>query len=738
MPILGRPTPRREDHRFLTGAGRFLESFPLEDALTVTFVRSFLAHARLAAVDGSAATESGAQVLTSADIDVASLPQPVLGVKRGMRRPLVAADVVRFVGEIVAVVLSETREAGADAAELVAVEYEPLPVVVDPRDAEDDHVLLFPDAGTNVAVQFGSPEHDKTLFDGCDVVVSGTHLSQRLAPCPLEPRSAAARVEADGRLTAWLTTQTPHEDRLLLARLLRLDPARVRVINRDVGGSFGAKLLGVEEVLVAWLALRLGRTVRWTETRSESMVALSHGRGQRLEFKLGGTRDGKLLAYRLDILADAGAYPGIGAALPGLTALMASGAYAIQRVEVEARSVVTNTTPTTRLRGAGRPEAAQAIERAVDLFALEAGLDPVAVRVANFIEPTAFPYTTATGITYDSGDYPAALELALSRIDLVGLRLEQGRRRARDEPFQLGIGLATYVEITNPLAETEYAEVELTDTGTAIARVGSFAHGQGHETAFAMLVAEALGLPLDDVAVLEGDTDLVPRGTGTFGSKSMQIGGTAVYLAATEVAKRARLMARELGVWATGSHDAPVFWRELTRAAAAGGRLGELRIAREFEGKPTFGFGAHVAVVEIDVETGNVELLRLVAVDDGGNLVNPSLAEGQVHGGLALGAGQALYEAVVFDDDGTPLTTTFAGYSFPSAVDMPAFEVVSLETSTPLNPLGLKGIGEAGAIGSTPAVHNAVVDALAPYGVRHVDLPASGENVWLALEKARA
>jgi CO/xanthine dehydrogenase Mo-binding subunit len=557
----------------------------------------------------------------------------------------------------------------------------------------------------------------------------------------------------DGRLTLWLTSQTPHMGKMIAAGMLGLDPANVRVISPDVGGGFGAKMLEVEGVLVAWLARTLGRPVRWTETRTENMLALPHGRGQRLEFTIGGTREGEVLAYRLEILADAGAYPWLAAYLPNLTCLMASGVYAIPKVETSCVAVVTNTTPTTSIRGAGRPEGAQAIERAIDLFAAEAGLDPAEVRRANFVPKDAFPYTTATGATYDSGDYEGALDLLLRSAGYEELREDQRRRRAEGSAVELGLGLSAYVEITNVIAETEFGEVEITEDGGAILRTGSHSHGQGHETTFAMIAAERLGLPVDRVIVHRGDTDEVPKGAGTFGSKSTQIGGVAGRLAADAVVEAATALAGDyleasaadvvldLGTGSFHVADVPqpsLSWAELASRASADGRLGELRIAHEFQAPPTFPFGCHLAVVEVDTETGKVELSRYVAVDDAGTLINPLVADGQVHGGIAFGVGQALYEEVVYGEDGYPLTGTFVGYAFPSAAELPSYERVEMVTPTPNNVLGVKGIGESGTVGSTQAVLNAVLDALAPRGVRHVDLPCNGENVWKALREATA
>jgi len=755
MSILGNRVLRKEDARFLRGEGRYVENLPLEGALAVTFVRSLLAHARIT-VDASAATELGGvvQVLTGADVDIGPFgPPPLPGLNEAMGRPLVAKDVVRFVGEIVAVVVSETRAGGVDAAEHVFVDYDPLPAAVTPDDAARDEVLLFPEAATNVAARSGSPEHDDALFDGCDVVVSGSVHSRRMAGCPLEPRSAAAVRGPDGRITAWLTTQTPHQDHAVIAGTLGLDPSQLRVVCPDVGGGFGVKLLSVEEILIAWLATRLDRPVRWTETRSESMVALNHGRGQQLAFTLGGTRDGRILAYRLDVLQDGGAYPVLGSFLPNLTALMASGVYAIPTIEFEGRTVVTNTTPITSFRGAGRPEACQAIERAVDTFAAEIGLDPIEVRRRNFISSDSFPHKTASGATYDSGDYEGALDRALAAAGLDDLRADQARRREAGDAKQLGIGVATYIEITNPVAETEFGEVEFAEDGSVTVRTGSFSHGQGHETTFAQIVAHRLGVPIESVTVLKGDTDEIPKGTGTYGSKSAQLGGTAAQLAADDVIVKARELAADYleasvedvrldaaagRLEIAGAPQRGFSWQELAGRAAEEGKLDLLTAAQEFHGAPTFPFGCHVAVVEVDTETGRVELVRFVAVDDAGTIINPIVFEGQVHGGIATGVSQALYEQYLYDEHGTPITSTFSDYAFPAAADLPSWETVEMQTPTPINPLGAKGIGESGTMGSTPAVQSAVIDALAPLGVRNVDLPVNGENVWRAIEEATA
>jgi carbon-monoxide dehydrogenase large subunit len=755
VSILGNRVVRLEDPRFLRGNGLYVENLELEGALSVTFVRSPLAHARVTSVDASAALERpDVQVFIGADVDAHPFgPPPHWHITAGMARPLVARDVARFAGDIVAVVVAGDRASAVDAAELVLVDYDPLPAVLSIEEAAKDEILLFPELGSNVANHGGAEELDDALFEGCEVVVSDVLVSQRLVAAPLEPRSAAAVMGEDGRLTLWATSRTPHMGKMVTAGLLGLEPSDVRVVSPDVGGGFGAKMVEPEAVLVAWVARRLGRPARWTETRSENMLGLPHGRGQRLSFTLGGTGDGKLLAYRLEVLGDGGAYPALGAYLPNMTALMANGVYAIPKVETKTLSVVTNTTPTTSIRGAGRPEATQALERAIDLFAAEAGLDPAEVRRKNFIGKDAFPYKTPTGATYDSGDYEAALDLLLRSAGYEELREEQRRRRGDGSAVELGIGLAAYVEISNPVGEQEFGEIEITEDGGAILRTGSHSHGQGHETTFAMIAAERLGLPVERVVVHRGDTDDVPKGTGTFGSKSTQIGGVAGRLAADAVVERATALAADyleanaadvaLDVGTGSFHVADaaqpsLSWAELAAKASADGRLGELRIAHEFQAAPTFPFGCHLAVVEVDTESGKVELVRYVAVDDAGTLINPLVADGQVHGGIAFGVGQALYEEVVYQEDGYPLTGTFVGYGFPSAAELPSYERVEMVTPTPNNPIGVKGIGESGTVGSTPAVHNAVLDALAPYGVRHVELPCNGENVWKALREAKA
>jgi carbon-monoxide dehydrogenase large subunit len=534
----------------------------------------------------------------------------------------------------------------------------------------------------------------------------------------------------------------------------------VRVIVPDVGGGFGAKIGPYpEEMLLGWLSRRVGRPVRWTETRSESMLGLGHGRGQRQRVEIGGTRDGRILGYRLTVLQDAGAYPAIGAILPFLTGMMAAGTYDIARVDFSARSVVTNTTPMVAYRGAGRPEATAAVERAVDLFAAELDMDPAEVRRRNLYQGE-WPHETPAGATYDVGDYVGALDLALEAAGYDQLRAEQRRRREQGpgaalvggypSATQLGIGISTYVEITNGAGSTgDFASVEVLPQGRALVRTGSSPHGQGHRTAWSMLAAEQLGIPIDRIEVVANDTDEVPRGFGTMGSRSLQSAGLAVHEASIELVDKARRLAAEHleanlddvvldkvggAFHVAGTPAVSMTWAELAETV---GDADDLRVEHDSApAAPTFPFGAHVAVVEVDTETGGVRLVRLVAVDDAGTVLNPLLAEGQRHGGVAQGAAQALLEEVRYDADGNPVTANLADYAFPTAAELPTFELVSMETPTSINALGAKGIGESGTIGSTPAVQNAVVDALSFAGVRHIDMPATPERVFWALHPA--
>ncbi len=759
MSILGTRVLRIEDPRFLTSGGVYTEDIVddrLLGACHVFFVRSPIAHARIGGIDTSQAAAAPGVLAVFTAADLADLPDigPMMPglLNERMRRHLLAPDVVRHVGDPVAVVVTEEPYQGEDAVELVDVDYEPLPAVVDLAAAASDEVVLFEAAGTNVAASFGDPATlDEHLFDGCDAVVRHTIMNQRVAPAPMETRAGAAAWGHDGRLTAWIPNQGAQGTRASLASMLGLAPEQVRVITPDVGGAFGAKFgADPEHAVVAWVARQLGRPARWTETRYENLIAMTHGRAQQQTVTIGGSRDGAVQAYRLEILQDAGAYPRIGAILPFLTILMTPGPYALGKAEAVARTVVTTTTPLGAYRGAGRPEATAAVERAMDLFAAEIGMDPADVRRRNLLPPFTEPHLTAFGALYDSGDYTAALDKALAAADYAGLRKEQAGRRERGDAVQLGIGLSCYVEITGmgdgeESPPEENATVEVHPDGSATILTGTSPHGQGHATAWAMLASDRLGIPVDRITLSWGDTDLVPEGGGTGGSRSLQQGGMAVQQAADELIELARL--RAAAALEASAADL-VFDTGRSAFAVAGDPAASVPLAQLAEAErllvrtvfsapgATFPFGTHVAVVEVDTETGKVTLRQMVTVDDAGFVLNPLLAEGQRHGGIAQGAAQALLEEFVYDAEGNPLTASLADYPFLSSTEVPSFSLVDMATPTSYNPMGVKGIGEAGTIGATPAVQNAVVDAVAHLGVRHIDMPASPQRVWRALQAA--
>jgi carbon-monoxide dehydrogenase large subunit len=759
VSILGTRVLRVEDPRFLTTGGVYTEDLQderLAGACHVFFVRSPIAHARITQINAHPALSAPGvvAVFTGADLTgLADIPpfMPEL-VQAHMKRPPLARDVVRFVGDPVAVVVTEQLYQGEDAAELIEVDYDPLPAVIGLAAAAAGEVLLFEQAGTNVAATFGDPTAlDEHLFDSCEAVVTHAIVNQRVAPAPMETRAAAAVWGGDGRLTAWIPNQGAQGTQGELAQMLGVPTEQVRVITPDVGGAFGAKFgADPEHAVVAWVARQLGRPARWTETRSENLTSMTHGRAQEQKITIGGRKDGTVLAYRLEILQDCGAYPKIGVVLPSLNILMAPGPYAIGRAEAVARSVVTTTTPIGAYRGAGRPEATAALERAMDLFAAEIGLDPAQVRRQNLLPAFTEPHKTKFGALYDSGDYARALDLVLAAAGYDELRREQAARRDRGDVVQLGIGVSCYVEITGGGDESgephENATVEVHPDGTATILTGTSPHGQGHATAWAMLASEELGIPVESITLRWGDTDLIPEGGGTGGSRSLQQGGAAVRQASQELVEVARQRAADAleanaadlrfnvahsRFEVAGDPDAAVPLASLAQE--------ERLLVRAVFSAPgaTYPFGAHVAVTEVDTETGKVVLRRLIAVDDAGIVLNPLLAEGQRHGGLAQGAAQAFLEEVVYDGDGNPLTTTLADYPFLSATEVPSFELVDMQTPTSYNPLGAKGIGEAGSIGSTPAVQSSVVDALAHLGVQHIDMPVTPQRVWQALQAAR-
>ena len=756
MSLLGTRVVRVEDPDLLTVGGKYVDDVAPADALYATFVRSAMAHAEILGIDSAdaAAIPGVIGIYTAADLELPASPPSMPMLNQQMLRTKLATDRVRYVGEPVAVVVSETAAAGADAVDQVLVDYEPLPAVVTAAESVKDETLLFPDAGTNT-VFAGPSQADDDFFDGCEVTVDLSFNNQRLAPCPLEVRATAARwddVDGRKRLTQWSSTQGAHGTRDTLAAATGVDPADVRVICPDVGGGFGAKNGGYsEDIVVALLARRLDRPVRWVETRSESMLGLVHGRGCEFTATIGGDRDGTVTAYRVHSLQDGGAYPEVGSVLPFITARMASGVYAIPKVDFSWTSVMTNTVPMGAYRGAGRPEAAAAIERMIDVFAAEIGMDPADVRRRNFIPADAFPFTTAAGTEMDTGEYEQALDKVLAAVDYDGLRAEQAQRRDDPDARLLGLGWSAYVEIANPVVNGEFGSFELQPDGSAIVLTGSSSHGQGHHTAFAQLASDITGIPFDRIEVRHGDTDEVARGGGTGGSKSLQVGGSAVWEASEAAVERAKEIAADLleasrddivldvdtGEFSVaGTPSVATNWIDIATFIAQDG--GE-PIKTEADFTPpgaTFPFGVHLSVVEVDRDTGEVTVLRHVACDDAGTLVNPLIVDGQAHGGIASGIAQALMEEFIYDDDGNPNTANFADYGLVSAAELPSFERIEQETPTPRNPIGAKGIGESGTIGATPAVQNAVIDALSHLGVRHVDMPATAERVWRAIRTA--
>ena len=743
--ILGTEVVRREDGTLLTGEGRYTGDLRPDGLLQAHFVRSTVAHGEIAGIDVTAAAERPgvAAVFTAATIGVDQV-KPRFPLDPHFGRGPLARDRVRFVGEPVALVVAETLAAAQDAADEVIVHYEPLPVSMDAEAAAaNGAAVLFPERGSDSMVRVFDPVEG--LHAGADRIITGRIVHNRMAVVPMEA-DAVLVDPTEEQLTVWVSTQGVHNTRGGIAESLGLHPDEVRVIAPWVGGGFGAKGgWRVEHVAVAAAARHLRRPVVWTETRSENLISMQ-ARDQVHYARLGVTEDGRMVSLEVVALVDAGAYPGLGGVLPNITRVMASGVYGIERVQFDFGLAATNRAPLGAFRGAGRPQATLTIERMADLAAAELGIDPVEFRRRNFLAPEDFPLVTPTGGAYDTGEYEKALDRACELVGYEELRAEQVARRAAGDPRRLGIGVSSYVEVTAPTGQEEHATVEVHPDGSATVSVGTASHGQGHETAFTMIVADRLGIDMDRIAFVQSDTALVARGSGTGGSRSAQLGGSAIHAASLEVLDIARQRAAEqleasaddivvtddgrLGV--AGVPTASVSWAEV---AAASDEPLRAELDHTTDG-PTFPFGTHISVVEVDIETGMVTLLRHVAVDDAGNLLNPLIVAGQQHGGVASGIGQALYEHVVYDDDGNPLTTGLADYAMPSAAEFCDFTTDSTITPTHLNPLGVKGIGEATTIGATPAVQNAVIDALSDLGIRHIDLPLTPDRVWQAIQTA--
>ena len=756
---IGKPLRRKEDGRFLRGQARYVDDLHLPGMLHLVVVRSPHAHARIREirVEAARAVPGVVRVLTARDLEGRLGGYGLAGVEgthvEPVPHPVLAGDRVRYVGEPVAAVVAETRAAAEDAAGLVEVDYELLPAVTDPEAALAGEVRLHDSVPDNVLFRWerkgGDPDGE---FARAERVVRQKFRIPRLAAVPMETRGAVAAYDpGTDVLTVWSSAQGTHRPREQLSRILRRPEERVRFVVPDVGGAFGSKFgVSPETVLVAWAALELGRPVKWVEDRRENLLASYQGRGMVAEVEV-AVRAGRMTAVRARLLADSGAYLYPSTPIPPVnTAMLMTGAYAIAHAHVVLLGVATNKVPTGPYRGAGRPEAAYLVERAVELVARELGEDPLEFRLRHLVPPEAFPYRNALGWVYDSGDYPRALRRLRELLEYDRWRAEQAQARA--DGRLLGIGVAVYVErAASQLWESAAVVVE--PTGRVVVRTGSVPHGQGHETTFAQIAADLLQVHPDEVVVQYGDTNLLGRSIGTFGSRSTTLGGSAIVVAAEKIREKVRRIAAHLLeaspedlVWEDGSlgvrgvPERKVTWREVASAAyqphqlPPGLEMGLEEVGYFAVPRPVFPYGAYGAVVEVDPETGDVKVLKLVAVDDAGRIVNPLLAEGQISGSVVQAVGQVFREAFEYDAAGQPLTATLAEYGMPRAVDAPSLVSEFLETPSPLNPLGAKGLGEAGTIGAPPALANAVLDALEPFGVRHLDFPFTPERVWRAME----
>ena len=764
-PAVGQPLKRKEDPGFLTARERYVADLPLAGALHAAVVRSPHAHAEIRRIDVAAARRAPgvAGVFTGADVnaELGDIPM-IIGPEafdevHGPGRAPLAAGRTRYVGEPVAVVVADTPYHAQDAAELVLVDYAPLPAVTDAEAALAPAApLVHADLGSNLGVRWAREKGDVTrIFREAPVVVEARLRNQRLLAVAMEPRAVAAVYDSAGAtMTVWGSTQTPHWLRDNVAKHLKLEPARVHVVTPRVGGGFGAKIaLYPEDLLVPWLARHLDRPVRWAATRREDLAATSHGRDVAAHLRLAADRDGRIQALEARIVGNLGfCLFSDGPILPVLCGQMITGCYDVPAARVEVRCAFTNTMGTAAYRGAGRPEAAYFIERMLDRLAARVGRDPAEVRRLNFVPPARFPYETAVGTSYDSGEYARALDALLERAGYATLRAEQARARAAGR--LVGLGLASYVEMCG-FVDEETSDVIVRPDGRVTVETGCSPHGQGHETSFAQIVADELAIPVDWVTIVHGDTRVVRRGQGTYGSRSIARGGMAAVLNARHVREQARRVAAHLlearaddvvleagRFHVRGVPDRAVGWVEVARAAHAGrvpaGMPPGLAAREDFVGEGLlYPFGSHLAMVEVDPDTGRTRVLRYVTVDDSGPIVNPLLAAGQVHGGLAQGIGQALWEWGRYDPAGQLLAGSLMDYVVPKADDLPGFETGHTETPSPRTALGVKGIGESATIGSTPAIANAVLDALAPLGVRDLDIPLTADAVWGAIQAAR-
>ena len=777
--IFGSGIRRREDPRLITGGSVYTDDVTLPGMVHAAILRSPHAHARITGVDTAAAAAAPGviAVYTGADVDGVLAPIPCAWIPpesdvKAVAHPAIAKDVVRYQGDAVAVVVADTRYQAEDALELINVGYEPLPAVVNPAAAMNAGApQLHDDAPNNQAFHWvasgGDPD---AAFAEADVVVSDTIVQQRLVPNAMEPRSAVANwLRSMGELTLWSTSQNPHIVRFLASLITGVAEHKIRVIATEVGGGFGSKIpVYADEMIAAFCAMRLNRPVKWTETRIENFQATIHGRDHVEKVEMAATRDGKITGVRSVVHAGMGAY--LSTAAPGvptiLHGLMYSGPYALSGVKADIYGVFTNTTPVDAYRGAGRPEATFLLERLVDLVAAELGMDPVAVRRRNLIPKFDNGHDVVAGLTYDSGDYEAALDLALNRVGYSSLREEQAQ--ARELGHYTGIGVSCYCEICglgpSQVAGAvgfggglwESAVVRFHPSGKVNAYVGVSPHGQGEETTFAQIVSDTLGVPLDDVEIVHGDTDNTPMGWGTYGSRTTAVGAGALVLGLNKIKDKARALAAHLleaaeadieyadgQFFVRGTPDQSKSIQEIALMANVAWNMPEGMEpgleASAFYDPPNFvyPFGAHAAVVDVDPDNGHIELRRYVAVDDCGPQINPMIVEGQVHGGVVQGAGQALWEGAVYGDDGQLLTGSMQDYALPKAHMVPDIETYSSETPSPHNPLGVKGIGETGTIASTVTIYNAVIDALRPLGVTRIEMPLTPQRVWQAIQEAR-
>lgn len=778
--LVGQRVKRREDPRLIQGRGTYVDDIALVGMQYLAFKRSDVAHARIRSIDTSAAAamEGVEAVFTGAQIAEFLGPMPIGTPFPSPEHRAVAVDTVRYSGEPVAVVVASDRYIARDAADAIVVSYDTLPAVVDLELAMTGKpAVIHPDFANNLAVALvpsgtgvtaAGAVDDSAIDDAfarAEVVISQRMVNQRLAPSSMESRGVVAHYEpGKGTMTIWSSTQNPHILRTFIAALTGLGQDQVRAIAPEVGGGFGAKInIYGEEYVAAAISKRLGVPVKWAEDRSEAFVATIHGRDILAYVDLAAKRDGTVLGLKLRLIADIGAYNMLlTAAIPTLTMMMANATYNIPAIRATLTEVFTNKTPTDAYRGAGRPEATYFVERAMDMLARELKMDPAELRRKNLIKPHQFPFATQTGAVYDSGDYEKALDLALKTAEWDRLKTERDAARAKGR--LVGLGLSMYVEVCGlgpssslPTGGWEHSQVTVERDGRISATTGASPHGQGNETTFAQMLADQFGVPIEHITILHGDTGVVKQGIGTFGSRSQAVGGTALHLAGGKVkAKMAKFAAAMFEaheddlVFQDGTisvKGSPASAKSFASVAAYAyvpvplppGLEPGLSDEAFFEpANNTYPFGCHISMIEIDRETGEPTLLKLVAIDDAGNLINPMIVEGQIHGGLAQGIGQAMIEEVVYGEDGQLLTGSFMDYAIPRAIDFPRFELGATVTPTPCNPLGAKGVGEAGTLGATPCVVNAAVDALSEFGVKHIDMMLRPEKLWRIIRGGRS